>query len=49
VLPVINQQVLNSLHEFPEDDTDVPKYVRVVKKTVPLNVLVTCAVSWLCK
>jgi len=30
-LIVIKQQVLNSLHEFPEDGTGVPKYVRAAK------------------
>jgi hypothetical protein len=31
MLCVLNQQVLNSMYEFPEDGTDVQKYVRAVK------------------
>jgi len=31
ILCILNQQVLNSVYEFPEDGTDVQKYVRAVK------------------
>jgi hypothetical protein len=49
--PPTYQQVSNLVYELPEDRTNVPKHVVVVTavKTLLLNVLVTCILSWFYK